>query len=131
MSARTDINTVKGVIDTGLSDSELLLLIAQANRIVTRQLSGQSMTTALLTDIETWLTAHLIAIGKERQLFSEKVGDMWLTAQGKFDAGLKMTTYGQMVLMLDSSGLLSRASKSKVIIKAISQTIGGTNIEDL
>ena len=110
MSVRTTIKLVKSVTDTELTNIQIIALIEQSNRIVTRLLSGEGMADDLLADIETWYTAHLIAVGWERQLKSEKVDDMWLTYQGKFGAFLESTTFGQMVLSLDSSGLFSNST---------------------
>jgi hypothetical protein len=89
--------------------------------MVTTQLSGAGMTDALLKDIEMWLAAHLIAITKERQPSEEKVGDIWIRYQRSFGEGLSQTTYGQMVLTLDSSGNLQRSSMKRARVRAIQQ----------
>lgn len=119
--ARTDATTVKSIMQTALTDAQLTLIINQANRIVTDELADQSLSAQRMTDIETWLTAHLIAMGKERQPQSEKVGDIWLTYKNQTKEQLMSTTFGQMVLMLDTSGKLARISKGEVRIRAIKQ----------
>lgn len=118
---RTTQVDVRAVISTGLEDSEIQSLIALANRQITATLSAAGLTDALLKDIETWLAAHFIAIGKERQTEEERVDDIWVLHQGIFGEGLRGTTYGQMVLMLDTSGLFDTATKRKVSFHAIPQ----------
>jgi len=83
--------------------------------------SSSSLSEETLTDIETYLTAHLIAIGKERQALDEKIGDVQVKFQGQFTQGLKLTTYGQMVLTLDTTGAFANEGKRRVTIKAIGQ----------
>lgn len=119
--ARTTELEVKAILDTSLTDLEVLHYINVANRIVTRQLSGEGLTDALLKDIETWYTAHLIAITKERQPTEEKVGDIWLRFGGTSGARLEATTYGQQVLTMDSSGKMQQAMKKRASIRAIQQ----------
>lgn len=121
MALRTDLNTVKAIIDTALNDSDLLRLMNQANVIVTRKLGSEGLVSGVLKDIETWLTAHLIALGKERQPEEEKVGDIWLVYKENPDGFFQQTTFGQTVLFLDSSGVLARSAKAKVKIRAIKQ----------
>ena len=118
---RTTEATVKAIIDTGLEDNEITPLIALANRQITNTLGGTTLASDVLTDIETWLTAHYIAIGKERQTEEERVQDLWVVHQGKFGEALRSTTFGQMVITLDTTGLMENATKQKASITAIPQ----------
>ena len=121
MAVRTTIQLVKDIMPTALEDPEITAIITQANEMVTRTLSGEGMEAGLLKDIETWLTAHIIAIGKERQVASEKVGDIWLTYNKNPSGFFQSTTYGQMVLILDTSGKFQTSNKQKASIVAIKQ----------
>jgi hypothetical protein len=121
MGVRTNISNVKAVIPTELTDTEITNLIIQSNAIVTRQLSGEGLTTALLTDIETWMTAHLISIGMERQPKEEKVGDIWLKFKESPDGFMNLSTYGQMVLFLDTSGKFQNSAKQRISFSAVKQ----------
>lgn len=122
MSVRTTKTAVKYVIQTALEDDEIDALITQANLIVTRTVGDEGLAADLLKDMETWLTAHLIAIGKERQPLSEKVGDIWLTFEKIGASGfLEQTTFGQMVLFLDTTGNFQRSSLKRASIRAIKQ----------
>lgn len=119
--ARTNVTTVRIIINSALGDTDINSVIEQANRIVTRQLGDTDLVAAVLTDIETWLTAHIIAITKERQMQIEKVGDVVLEYNANPGQFLESTTYGQMALMLDSSGTLGRSMLRKARIRAIKQ----------
>jgi len=121
MSNRTDVTSVKAVIDTALDNEQIKLLINQANRVVTSILGATTLDAAQLEDIETWMAAHLIATGKERQPEEEKVGDVDVRFQKKPAEFLKSTSYGQMVLFLDESGLMQKATKQKATFNAIKQ----------
>ena len=119
--SRTTEQNVKTVIETALETEDIQRLMAMANRMITNSLGSSGLDEALLTDIETWMTAHLIAVGKERQIASEKVHDVWITYQGKFGDFLRSTTYGQMVLSLDTTGTMDQATRKKAWIKAVPQ----------
>lgn len=119
--ARTTTTKVQEIMDTTLTDAQIVPFINIANRIVTRRLSATTLTAAELADIETFLTAHIIAMTKERQPSEEKVGDIWVRYQGSFGMNLEQTTYGQMVLEMDSTGNMQRSAKKKIRIRAIQQ----------
>ena len=121
MANRTDVTTDKAIMDTALTNDEITPLIGQANRVVTIVLGGSTLTADELEDIETYLTAHLITIGPERQPQEEKVGDIWLKYQEKPKEFLASTTYGQMVLFLDSTGLMQVSTLKKITFSAVKQ----------
>jgi hypothetical protein len=89
---------------TNMSDPNIQVLIEIANRMVTERLTDGSLSTGALRDIE-----------------EEEVDDVRVKYQGKFGLGLESTTYGQMVIALDTSGLLSESTKKKASISAIAQ----------
>ncbi len=121
MANRTTYTEVKEITDTALEDAEVTSIIGYANRMVTAVLGVQSLSDALLKDIETYLSAHLISVGKERQASEEKVEEMTIKYTGKYGEFLKMTSHGQMVLMLDSSGKFADVGKQQIRIVAIAQ----------
>lgn len=121
MSFRTTKAAVKYVMDTTLEDDEIDAYIGHANLIVSRVTSDEGLGAELLKQIETYLAAHLIAIGKERQPLEERVGDIWLVYQESPAGFLESTTYGRMVLFLDTSGVFQKTSMKKATIKAIKQ----------
>lgn len=119
--ARTTYTEVKKVINTALEDGEINDLIDFANRMVTTILNSSGLTSAQLKDIETYLTAHLIAISMERQTVEEKVGDVWVKYHDNPDGWLNLSNYGMTIIAMDTSGLFERQSKKKATFQAINQ----------
>lgn len=120
MANRTTNVDVLTIMNSSLTGTQVDGFITIANRMVTDNLAGESsFGDDELAEIEKWLTAHLISITKERQVRAETVGDVRVEFTGKFGDGLKMTTYGQMVLVLDSSGILASMGKQKASTYAV------------
>jgi hypothetical protein len=117
MAARTTATEVKKIIDTSLSDSIVEAYIGDANVMVNEVLGTD--TTDLLTSIEKWLTAHLIAMTQERVSIKEEAGTAKITYPDVFGQGLKATPYGQMVLTLDTSGSFAALGGKSATIEAI------------
>lgn len=105
MAVRTQISEVKAIIETELADGDITAYIGTANTLVNSVL-GTGMTD-LLTEIEKWLAAHLIASTRERMGQVEKAGTASIEYVGTTGEGLKSTPYGQMVLTLDTTGAMS------------------------
>lgn len=119
---RTTHTLVRAVIQTGLDNNEIEALIIQAHAIVDANVGTSALSETTLQTMETWMAAHLIAIGKERQPISEKVGDIWLQWEKHGGKGfLEQTTYGQMVLFLDTTGNFQKSSYKRAYIKAVKQ----------
>jgi len=105
---RTTDTAVKAIIDTGRDTTPF---IATASRQVDRytMLSGLSDATdgPLLTDMETYWAAHLVAITEPRST-RRRLGETSIDyQQGQLAMGLKSTFYGQTVLDLDPTGQLA------------------------
>lgn len=124
MSVRTTEANVKNIMETALESKEIIEMIKVANRLVTAKLGSASIDDETMADIETWMTAHLIAIGKERQAIVERVNDIWITYQGNYEFAdsLRTTSYGQMCILTDPSGLLQKAGMLKAKINSIPQS---------
>ena len=70
--ARTNATDVKVVLDTDLSDSIVNAFITDASALVTEVLTGSGLSSTILTSIEKWLTAHMIAMSRDRQASEKK-----------------------------------------------------------
>lgn len=103
--ARTSATEVKQIIDTSLTDAQIDAFIAGATELVTEVIgSNTTLADALKEEIERWLTAHMIASTRERQLVSGGAGGATAVYQGKTAMGLDSTLYGQTVKTLDATG---------------------------
>lgn len=110
--ARTTIADVKLILDnTILSDAVITAFIKSSNIFVTNTLGTSALDDDTLQDIECWITAHLISFTLERQSKKESAGSASIEYAGKFDGiGLKGTSYGQMAISLDTTGILETVS---------------------
>jgi len=118
---RVTADEVKVVIETELTDPIIEAYISSANVMVTNIMSGSNASSDLLKEIERWLTAHMIAVSKERVASKEGAGGAYIEYSGEFAAGLASTSYGQMVKSLDSTGRFANAGSKRVVFRAIAQ----------
>lgn len=116
--AYTTAAEVKEILTTSLSDAAVEAYIAVATDMIA-DLTTTNLDTTRLELIERWLTAHLIAVTKERQTQEEEVGEARAKYTGKFGMNLQSTTYGQTASMLDTTGALAELGKKKIMIRAI------------
>jgi len=112
--ARVTAAEVKEVINTSLTEVQVIPYITSANVYVTERLGSSTLSTDTLKEIERWFTAHMIAITRERVAKSEEAGGAKVEYVGEFGEGLKSTPYGQMCVSLDTTGLLIQEGKKKV-----------------
>ena len=120
MANRTNAADVKQLYnDSTLEDSYVDQFIDTANRIVTDILGDADLSDNVLEDIEKWLTCHLMSKARQDTVLEEKIGDVSTKFAGLFGDGLKATQWGQMVLLLDTTGKLGNLGKKAIMIKAI------------
>ena len=118
--ARTTATKVKQIISTDLSDAIVDAFIAGATELVTETIgSSTALTDTLKAEIERWLSAHLIASTRERQLVSGEAGPAKAVYQGKTGMHLEATMYGQQVMVLDTTGSFASLSGKAAKITAI------------
>ena len=114
--ARTTAEEVKKILDqaASITDTNAEAFIDDANNLVTEILGDDaSLTTALKTTIEKWLAAHMIASTVEPMIAKGKGGPAEVTYTGKWGKGLESTSYGQMVMTLDTTGKLRATMSGK------------------
>ena len=107
--ARVSEAEVKVILPT---PATITAFIDLANRYVTKHLgSVSSLTAAQLKDIELYLSAHFAAGTVERGAPRfEQAGDSRVSWEFKGGRGLLTTRFGEMVLLLDTSGTLASLS---------------------
>ena len=119
MVYRTTAADVKIIIDTSLADPDIESIIKTANVLVSAELGSAGLGEDLLTEIERYLTAHLIASTRERMAKKEGAGGASIEYAGAFGAGLDATPYGQTVKALDTSGRMSSLSGKRASMYAV------------
>jgi len=124
--ARVTADEVKEIIPgTTLENPAIDVYITGVSLVVDQWLTDSGLSDAILTEIERWYTAHLIASTNYRLSAREKVGDAEIEYGSKVEYvgkgydRLSSTPYGQMVLELDSTGTMNKVGKRGARIFAI------------
>lgn len=122
MVAKPDVDAVRLVITTKISDSAVSALIDDAALIAAGCPVVDTYSTDLQTAIVKYLAAHLIASRSDGPgvLVSKKIGDA-SESYGRATMGMQLqsTTYGQQAIALDPTGCLKRLGNVRVIFKAM------------
>lgn len=119
---RVTVAEVKAILDdTALSDAVITTFITSANVMVTQALGSSALGASVLKEIERWMTAHMIASSRERMAKSEEAGGAKISYTGQFYTGLRGTPYGQMVLVLDTTGAMAALGGKAVKLQAIKE----------
>ncbi len=110
MGARVTADGVKTVIETSIKDEDVTAhMIHTANLFVDTHLLSENHSEPILTEIEKYLAAHLVALTEEKGgVTRSKMGDADESYANVFDTGFRSTRYGQMAITLDTSGVLAR-----------------------
>ena len=108
----TTVEEVLELIKTTAENSTVLSsYIKTANVYVTANLATAGLSAAVLAEVELYLSAHFTAIVEEKGgLIKEMMGDSSDTYADKFTKGLGLTRFGQMAMVLDTTGTLARLS---------------------
>jgi hypothetical protein len=111
VEARVNVNDVKDVIQTELTDGQLWAFITTAHQLVVDRVQGKGLSEATMTQIEQYLAAHFVSL-RDPRVKMEKIGGEYQASYqiGDLGEGLASTVYGQTALALDSTGTLTQAS---------------------
>jgi len=115
MALRVTASDVKDILDvdtTLLSDAQILIFAGMANVLVDTKCTDSALTDTQLTYIEQLLAAHFCCL-KNRRTIREEAGSVAESFQHVEDLALDSTEYGQMAMVLDTSGALKQLNNSK------------------
>ena len=118
MAARVTATEVKQIIETDFADTIVDAFIAGATALVDDALISSGLSTALMKEIERWVSAHLVA-NRERQIKKAGAGSASVEYIGVFEMGLNGTQYGQTAMALDTTGALASLSLKKAYLRAV------------
>lgn len=120
MANRCTGSEVKNIITTAKTAAQVEYYITSANLIVTDNLSNVSYSAAKLKEIEIWISAHAVAMD-DPEIAKEKVGqDTEATySMGKLGEWLQRSRYGEMALLMDTSGKLASIGKREAKMEAL------------
>lgn len=119
MAVRVNPTEVKEIITTRLTDARVSTFITASNLVIDNNLLNEGMSDALLTELERWLSAHFIC-AEDARADTEKIGPVEVKYQSSNRGfNLDSTSFGQRVKLLDTSGILASAGKTKAYIEAV------------
>lgn len=110
--ARVTEADVRAVIDTSLDSASVTSLIDVASTTIDNLFADETVTEAVLTEIERWMAAHFIQLREQGNLRKEKLGD----GEDEYlqgGEGFESTTYGQTAVAMDPTGAL-KATQSDI-----------------
>lgn len=113
MERPIDPAKVQEIMDTELTVEQIAPYVTGANVFVEGTLVGKGLSDDLLAQLEIWITAHMIALSRERTAKSEEAGGAKIVYAGEWGQMFSATSYGQMALTLDTSGTLQTLMKNK------------------
>ena len=120
--ARVTHDEVKEIMDNcTVTDAIVDTFIGAATELITQVFTDGTVGDTLLKEIERWLTAHMLASTLSRTTSDEKLGDASVKFTGVWGKRLELTPYGQMVLILDTSGKMANAGKMAASIYAVEE----------
>ena len=123
MANRVDEADVSAILDnTTLTDQQILAYINSANATINNALADSGLSSDILFEIERWLSAHMISITRERMAKKEEAGSAKIEYIGVYGKGLELTPYGQMVLDLDTTGIMASLGGKSATIYAIPES---------
>lgn len=107
--------------DTTIDSTYITNILTTVDRILTKvyEYYGGVIGDDLLTEIQKYYAAHIIASTTQRITSEEKVGEAQIKYIGKWDVGFNATPYGQLLLALDISGLIAKSAMKAASIYAV------------
>ncbi|MDH7554331.1 MAG: hypothetical protein QHH74_11810 [Spirochaetota bacterium] len=107
--------------NTSIDSMYITNILITVDRILTKVYEHYTGTISddLLREIQKYYAAHIIASTTQRMSSEEKVGEAQIKYIGKWDVGFNSTPYGQLLLGLDSSGLIAQSAKKAASIYAV------------
>jgi len=111
------------------SDESIQSFINTAITLVTDMYTRMKVTVSadIEEEVEKYVAAHLLASLRERMAQKEGAGGAEITYMGISGDGLKSTPYGQMALVIDTTGVLRTLGHRRLVTKAIKTPNYGLN----
>jgi hypothetical protein len=119
MAARVTAAEVIAIMPGVVITTPTVDLYIVAGSLLIDSVFGTTNVDPLTIEIEKWFIAHMIASTQERITIEEKLGDASVKYHDWKGEGLNYTPYGQMVILLDRSGLMANIGKRAASMYAI------------
>ena len=115
----SDVQTL--MQDTTINSAYITSVLTTVDLILTKiyEDSDCVISNDLLTQLQKYYAAHIIASTTSRIARTEKLGEAQVEYAGKYGSGLDSTPYGQMVKLIDPCGMIAKSGKIAATIYAI------------
>jgi hypothetical protein len=113
MALRCSPTEVKELLDTTLTETQVLPFLLAASLLLDTHLINAGLSVALMRELERWLAAHFVCIRDPLFMQASTDGQSMTFQRGPAKDGLKATSYGQQVLLLDPTGILALVTSTK------------------
>lgn len=117
--ARTDADRVSAILAEDPDVGTLDIHIEDANDEVNESLPTSDISSSKLERIERYLAAHSYKFLQDRQLEEFSRESSGGTFTGLFGEGLKGTSYGQMAIETDPTGVLAQRIKPTATVRTL------------
>lgn len=116
MSIRVTTEELKRIISTSVKENILRAQVEIASHLIDDVLGSSGLSAVRLKDIELYLAAHFTSIysPSDGQVVELKMGETeekYGAGESVLGEGLKLTTFGQQALALDTTGALAALGK--------------------
>jgi hypothetical protein len=119
MAIRVIAADVKAIMPGVIILDDTVDLYIEAGSLLIDSVFGSTNVADMTIQIEKWFVAHMIASTQNRMTIEEKLGDASVKYHDWKGEGLSSTPYGQMVILLDRSGLMGNIGKRAATIHAV------------
>lgn len=106
------------IMDSKLTELQIAPFLVTSQAIVTANLSSSALSATILDEIRKYLAAHLASI-RSPFAIRKKLGESEETYGYKGGLGLNATPYGEVVKMLDTSGILFSIMSEQIVTVGI------------
>ena len=110
---------VRAIIETDLTNDQINPYLAAAEVMLLNAFRDKVIDTVTREELKVWLTAHYIAVTRQRVSTKEAAGGASIEYAGVYGAALESTPWGQTAMALDTTGSLKAASGKKGNIQLI------------
>lgn len=107
--------------DSSLSESYVNSILTTVDLVLTNVFLYYegTISTDILTQLQKYYAAHIIASTTKRLGTEEQIGDARIKYIGKWGTGFDATPYGQILVGIDPSGLIKKTALKAASIYAV------------
>ncbi len=112
----TDVTELLPAVDSGVSLAPFISIATiLVDKVAAADTEGD-LGAAQLAKIEALIAAHAYVSLRDKQYTSKRTGDASATFQGQYGKKLESTDFGQLAMMLDTTGFLEDLNAGSITV---------------